>query len=362
MIKVLYDGWSLHQAPNSPEALHLLGILGQRHPEVHPLVALTGELQSLLPKGITPHVEPVPDTRSARLAWEQRSLPRMARRLGADLLHLTTSHPPLLGKIPSVVSPADYPTATPPEGMTDRLRQALSSGGMARLRGLLWPSPLEAVTPDRITAPLYLIPPEPLTYTSLIFDGVPPELQALNLPETYILYHGPGDRRSLRNLLEAWSWAAHSIGEYYPLLILGLDMPSRTHLHALLGELDLQDTTYILPPLEPALVPHLYQGCTAVFHPAPPSAWGMCAWLALRMEKPFVAAESALADALAGAGAYLLPGQDRRALGAALITVIVEEGVAESLSQAGKQRAAGWDLNNFSDALFAAYQAILVAG
>ncbi len=359
MIKVLYDGWSLLRAQDSPEALHLLGILGERHPEVHPLVALPGEPPPWLPEGITSYVEPAADTQSGRLAWEQRSLPRMAGRLGVDLLHLTTSHPPLLGGTPVVLSPADYPTATPPEGITDRLREALSSGGMARLRGLLWPSDLEAVPPGGITAPLYLLPPEPMTHASLISDGVPPQLQALDLPETYTLYHGPGDIQSLRNLLEAWSWAAHTIGDYYPLLILGLDGLSRQHLQTLLAESGLQDTAYALPALEPALVPHLYQGCTAVFHPAQLSAWGTSAWLALRMEKPLVAAESALADALAGAGGYLLPEWDKRALGAALITVIVEEGVAESLSQAGKQRVAAWDQRNFHQALADAYQTIL---
>lgn len=360
MIRVLYDGWSLLRAPDRPEALHLLGLLEQRHPGVKPVIALPGEPLPWLPEGIEVHVEPADDTLSARLAWEQRDLVRMGKRLGADLLHLTSSRPPLLGSVPSMVSPAGYPNSTPPEGITDRLREALSSGGMARLGGLLWPSDLAAVPPGGIKAPLYLLPAEPISSsTSQISDRDLAKIRTLDLPETYILYHGPVDKRSLHHLLEAWSWAAASIGEHFPMLILGLDALSRRVLRTLLDKSGLQDTVRDLPALEPALVPHLYQGCAAVFHPSPLSAWGPTAWLALRLGKPLVAAASALADKLVGAGAYLLPQGDQRALGAALITVIVEQGVAESLSQAGRQRSAGWDQRSFKESLFAAYQAVL---
>ncbi len=179
-------------------------------------------------------------------------------------MHLTASHPPLLASIPVVLSPADYPTATPPQGMTERLRDALSSGGMARLRGLLWPSDLAAIPPAGITAPLHLLPAGPVSHLSRIADGNLPKLDALTLPETYILYHGPDDRQSLRNLLAAWSWAAASIGEYYPLLILGRDLPSHQHLTALLEESGLQETVLASAcpgaGIYPAPVPGLH-GC-----------------------------------------------------------------------------------------------------
>jgi hypothetical protein len=49
-----------------------------------------------------------------------------------------------------------------------------------------------------------------------------------------------------------------------------------------------------------------------------------------------------------------------RALGAALITALVEEGVAGQLAQAGRQRVATWSLKAFAGGLAQAYQDILL--
>ena len=73
--------------------------------------------------------------------------------------------------------------------------------------------------------------------------------------------------------------------------------------------------------------------------------------LAMACGKPLVASETALIGAIVGPAAYLaLPG-DARSLGAALVTVIVEEQVAESLSAAASQRSAKWRVSEFSEQL-----------
>jgi glycosyltransferase involved in cell wall biosynthesis len=362
MIKVLYDGWSLVRGPNSPEGLHLLCLLQPRHPQVQAYVALPDQPPSWLPAGVETRLHPIPDTPRLRLAWEQRSLPRMAGALGADLLHLTALHPPLLGSVPCVVSPADYPHKIPVSGFFPRLREALASGGISRLRGLLWPSDLGSVPPPVGEAPAYHLPLVPCFKKGFASDQDNSALEALQLPDTYILYHGPGDKGSLQRLLDAWSWAAGAIGEYYPLLVLGLDQAARQRLQALLRDSELKETIRALPVVDPADVHRLYQGCSAVFHPAHMSPWGAAGWLSLLYGKPLVAAEDTLIDALAGPAAYLLPEWDTRGLGAALITVIVEQQVAEELSQAGRQRAATWDPRSFQEVLFEAYQAVLSAG
>jgi glycosyltransferase involved in cell wall biosynthesis len=50
---------------------------------------------------------------------------------------------------------------------------------------------------------------------------------------------------------------------------------------------------------------------------------------------------------------------DTRALGAALVTVLVESEIAERLSQAGRERAASWSLRAFSQELLDAYNRLL---
>jgi hypothetical protein len=89
------------------------------------------------------------------------------------------------------------------------------------------------------------------------------------------------------------------------------------------------------------------------------SPWETIARLALLYGKPLVAAAGNYAAAIAGSAAYLALVDDSRTLGAGLITVIVEEGVAQSLSQAGRMRSDTWNRGGFASKLASAYKSAL---
>ncbi len=181
----------------------------------------------------------------------------------------------------------------------------------------------------------------------------------MDLPESFILYHGPGDRRNLEQLLQAWNWAAAAIGESYPLVVIGLTHQEKDIFFEFVEEYEISDTLRVLPEVKPDLLPHLYQSCTAVFHPAPASPWCGPVRLALAGGKPLVASENSITDAIAGPAAYLASEGDDRALGAALVTVVVEEQVAESLSAAAFQRSANWTSPGFGEQLLVRYRKVL---
>jgi glycosyltransferase involved in cell wall biosynthesis len=122
-------------------------------------------------------------------------------------------------------------------------------------------------------------------------------------------------------------------------------------------EYGLGSTVHLVPPVAPNLTFHFYQRCAALFQVRPPSPWGGAINQALACGRPVVATEDALTAALVGPAGYLAPADQPRLLGAALITVIVEESVGESLSKAAHQRAAGWDSSRFTRCLLEAYQA-----
>jgi hypothetical protein len=365
-IRVLFDGWSLVNSPNSPEALHLLLLLEQSHPEVHAAVALPGSPPAWLETGAEILTRPPGGTQISRLAWEQNSLPTFFRQSGANLLHLTGAHPPLLGSVRSILSPAGTGDEATRGGrkrqrnFQERVRTAVSAGGMSRLRGLLWPRDLLAFIPGEIHARVYPMPVEPAL--TPVMGREKDMLSELELPETYILYHAGAGGASTRRALQAWSWASGAIGEYYPLLILGLDSEQRNEVGSLVNSYHLEGSVQVLPVLPPELILPLYQEATAVFQPNEPSPWGSPLREALRCGKPLVAAESSLTDALVGPGAYLLPLENPRALGAGLVTVIVEESVAEMVSRAGEERAQTWKSDNFREDLYKAYRAVREAG
>ncbi len=362
---VLYDGWPLIYQPDSPEALHLLAILSCNLEGIQAHLALPAQPPAWLPAGSHTHVLPAADTPQDRLAWEQRTLPGLRESAGAALLHLTSPNPPLFGPAVNVVSPSTFGADSPRGGFSSgggfpsRLRLAVSQGSMARIGGLFWPDDLPS--PDW-KGPLYRLPPTVLPgFQEASFSPEDDrQADALDLPEAYVLYHGPSDERLLQQLLSAWSWVADPLGGAYPLLAIGLGEAGQEHLEVLATEYGLGETIRSLSRLPPNVLGVIYRRSAALFHPATEPPWGGPVRLALASGTPVISFENEQMSALVGPAAYLVKTGDVRALGAALITALVEEGVAGQLAQAGRQRVATWSLKAFAGGLAQAYQDILL--
>jgi len=369
MVRVLYDGWDLVYRPNSPAALHLLTLLAALPEGVQPLVALPGGAPHPLPQGCIAEQDDVPDTPLDRLGWEQSRLLRMAKRLGADLVH-GFSGSALFGGLRQVYSPADLELSDHIAGQgqgwrsfAERLRAALAEGGLMRCAALFWPHDLHRVQPERGGAfPQVSLPatvhPEFLT-ASPSSNGR--TLAELELPKTFVLYQGSEREASLRRLLAAWSWAAGPVGEYYPLLAVGLSAAGCARFNRIAAELRLEGSTRCLQALPLLTLAAVYRASSAVFHPEATPAWGSPLRQALACGKPLVGLEEPLSDAILGEAGYLVkPGgtetERTRALGAALITIIVEEDVAQALSAAGRRRAEQYNPQRFGRALEEAYR------
>ena len=343
---VLYDGWPLVRQPLGPAAVHLSALLAVHPVGVDALLALPEEPPDWLSTQVVSHVLPLADSPASRLRWEQRLLPALGEEVGADCIHMTSMGAPFFSRLPVLVSPTGYGTQEEPSGLRARLLQSIGIGGAARASAWLWPSDLPAPQP----APVNQVSLSPLVHP-VFFQAaggrIPAELQASGLPETYILYHGPGSFSAMRFVLEAWSWAALPLGGGLPLLLLGLTDAVRQQLKDFLAGSDLEKTVIALGDCSPGHLPWIYQHCEAYFHPASVSPWGDAVRQALACGKPVVAAASPGMDALVGSAAYLAPGDDRRALGAALLSVIVETSLGEELANKARQRAEEWSGNEF---------------
>ena len=329
---------------------------------------------------IPTHVNRTPDTPYGRLRWEQVSLPLIARQLGIKLLHLTSPMAPLLGDLRILISPCEFgieindwfggdQTARESGNFLSRLRRSLARGGLEGINGILWPMDLPGVDRSgRLEGLPPIVPPEfkpgadlDLQKVSARSKSLTKQLNTLDLPETFILYHGPYEMTNLEQLVHSWKWAADAIGDNYPLLLLGLDMSAAQDLSQLTAANNLGLNLRARPDVSPDVLPALYQRCSAVFHPAPISPWCGPVRLAMACGKPLVASETALTDAIVGPAAYLAPPGDARSLGAALVTVIVEEQVTENLTAAASQRSAKWRVSEFSEQLEIIYNKALVS-
>jgi glycosyltransferase involved in cell wall biosynthesis len=221
---------------------------------------------------------------------------------------------------------------------------------------VLWPTDLPPPFKD---IPLYQISP---VVPPPFWEALAPQAAhwpTLDLPDAYFLFHGPQDEGALRRVLETWSWAAGTVGDTYPLVLLGLAESGQARLRELAAEYGVANTVLGLAPMALNMLAGVYHKCAALFHPMEFSPWAGAVRLGLACAKPVVTVESHFADALVGPAAYLRPIDDIRGLGAALITVIVEEDLAASLQEAARQRAAGWRPDSFRQGLWGAYRSAL---
>ncbi len=369
---MLYDGWDLAYHPNSPAAVHLLTLLECHPPEIQALVGLPADSFHPLP-AFTEQVRiPLRDEPKSRLVWEQRILPRVCHEQKADVIH-TFSWPALFAQCSSVRSqvlpiPASVPAYARPRrpDFSNRLRESLGAGGLRRLWMNFWPHDLAAVLPaDAPGRSLRLLP----AVVHPVFSAHSPKgedspISALRLPETFIFSHHTGDHRELHALLSSWSWAAAAIGADTPLVAAGLDSKGKLDFEVTARQLGEQESVIGLGPLTIEQLAALYRLCSAVFHPGAISPWSNSLRNALACAKPFVGLDSPWSDSLAGPAAYLVSQtgsaeQVSRALGAALISIIVEPSIAEALIQKAQKRGPNHNQKSFTYALGEAYGEIL---
>jgi glycosyltransferase involved in cell wall biosynthesis len=358
-LTILYDGWPLVYEPNRPAALHLYALLACLPASIQAVLALPGELADplALPASVQIEYKPTTDNPKARLSWEQRRLPELARRHGAQLVHLTHAHPALFNTPNTMISPTSPVSQRErPSSLPGRLRAAVSAGGMSQAAGVFWPQDLPL--PDRRGRYHPLPPMVHPDFSPQAVNAISPPA-AFTLPETFVLYHGPFDVTTLERLLSAWTWGAGALGQLYPLVLLGAQPIDKEEISRLARTFEVDDVLHTLPLIPLADIPFIYRACTALFHPAAPTPWGGAIRHALACGKPVVALESAVTDALVGPAAYLVPAGETRSLGAALITVIVETEVADRLASAAVKRSARWHDPSFGAALDAAYRQVL---
>lgn len=349
-LRVLFDGWPLVYAPASPPALHVWELLSALPDEVEPVLALPSDRLNL--SGIEQAVFPTAPTRQSRFRWEQALLPILARRCRADLLHLTVPYPPLLRSVPCVVSPAEiFPQDFSLAGTGQRLRTAFGRGGLSQGTRVLWPADLPS---PEWTEQVDRLPPYVHPLLSVPPAGEMPE-NGLHLPESFVFCPGVVNPSRLVNILAAWSWAWAGLGDDWALVFGDLSPEAERQLE------NLRKSTGITGPVETISYSNiedyaaLIHRAGAVFHFGPPAPWGDSLLHALASGLPVAAEDNPEVDARVGPAAYLAPADDARSLGAAVLTLIVEESVAEPIKQAALDRAAHWGVQGFTEQLSQVY-------
>ena len=335
MIRVLYDAWDWAYRPQSPAAWHLARLLQRLPEDIEPLLALPQALAETVPWPA--QVVALPDSAWGRLRWEQWVLPSLARRHRADLLHLFHGVP--LASPAPVLHEGELPGTPPDAPLALRLRAALARGGLSR------PSSWR-VEDDGSEAP----PVDP-----------PPALPEEKTPaRRYVVAYGPWDGEALGLLLRGWGWVAQSLGDEVMLALLGLDQVQQGLLAQWLREVPWEAEVRALS-LTPWEALGALQRAEALLQVGWAPYREEVVGAALGWGVPIVGEERRPLSALVGPAGYLVPPGDDRALGGALIAVLVEEHLAADLRQRGRQRAQLWAKQGAAPGLAEVYRRLVTA-
>jgi len=364
--RVLFDGWSLVNRPNRSAAIHLLTIMERFPEDSRAMLALPGETIHQLPAHLEIIQKALPAAGLSRLLWEQHHLEKISHRVGADLMHLTTFSPTLVGRIPVVISPAESlpvskikeehfgRTGTIRTPMIDRIRQALASGGMERVAGVVLPGDVL----ENRDQPVFQLPPVVHPFFDPTSERGDSASAGAAIPlnvDGFILYHGDGTGDGLDLLFESWDTVNSVMGEGFQLLLIGLTDRSVVDATRIIESKGIGETVKVLPALALNEIARLYKTCQVVVAPGSTPVWGGALRLGIACGKPVVALETKIADEIAGPAAYLVPGgtfdQYCRAVSAALISILVEEQVSETLSESALLRSRSWHGDLFQEQL-----------
>jgi glycosyltransferase involved in cell wall biosynthesis len=354
-MRVALNGWFLTHDPQTGTGQYLRALL-EWLPRVSPQHAWLLVLGSVAPPAIEGwQVEVVPSGASdlAKVWFEQALFPRACRRLRADVAHVPYWAPPLRSPAPIVVTVHDIIPAHLPAyrgRALARLYMALVSAATPGAAQVLADS--EASARD-IQQHLRL--PAERVRTVYLAAGAAYTLRGdaqaddaardkYGLAEGYVLYLGGFDiRKNVRGLLAAWTWASDSIGEGYPLVIGGrLPAPDGVMFEdyaAIARELGVADTVKFIGHVDEADKPALYRGAQAFVYLSRYEGFGLPPLEAMACGVPVVTTTAGSLPEVMGSAGYLVPPDDTRTIGAAILTIVVEPSVHDDLRARGLEQA-----------------------
>lgn len=290
---------------------------------LHPAGNLSG-----LPEGVEIHALPQRSGPWATLRYEQFDQPRAAARLGCDALLIWEGGAPIAARLPIVALPGALP-AGPAAGVLRSLQRAAGRAGRSVAHRVLYPGD----GPPPAGSPGHARPFPP--FVSAGFARLSP-----GGSKTYVLCYGLR-RQYVALALAAWTWVDGSLGDTYPLLFLGVEPELEQFVRIVAAELDVTDSIEFRPQVQLDSLPGIYREAAAYLGVGR-SAWGQPLRWALAAGVPIAAVEDPTSAAIVRQAGYLAPAGDARALGAACLSLLVQEDLADRQRTRGLQIAAAY--------------------
>ena len=375
---IAFNGWFWDQ-PHTGSGQYvrrLLHALRRTAPEARFTLILPS--RNIAPDDLPPNVEAIPargggNGKLGKVWFEQRIFPQMVAHVGADIAHVPYWGPPLSSPAPLVTSILDViPLAIPDyaRGAAARLYTSLVS---AAARGSAHTLTLSEAAKADIVKHLGL-PPDSITPTYLAADEVfHPRLGAerdaavrakYNLPDQFVLYLGGFDvRKQVNDLLLAYTYVGQAEGENIPLILAGKQPAWGSgvfpDLPAYAAELNITDYVRWIGFVDEADKPSLYRMASVFAFPSIAEGFGLPVLEAMACGTPVVAYDVSSIPEVTGEAAYLVRAGDARAMAGAIIALLLQQPLRDSLVNQGLARATSFSWRKTAKETLAVYERVL---
>jgi glycosyltransferase involved in cell wall biosynthesis len=328
-----------------------------------------------VPPGVNvTHASARPRGDLGKVVFEQRSFPAACRRVRADLAHVPYWGGPLDSPVPQIVTVHDVIPLSMPEYRGDMAARLYFSLVRATARGATQIITDSEFSRTEIVAQIG-VPAEQVTaiplaaspdfHPRLGAERDPHIREKYNLPDSFVLYLGGFDvRKNLRALLAAYTYVGPSVGEDIPLVLAGKppsgwgsarfpDLPAE-----IAARPGLERYVRFLGPVEEADKPGLYRLASVVVQPSRYEGFGLGALEAMAAGTPCVAANASSLPEVVSDGAYLVDPDDSRAMGGAIIAMLIQNDLRDSLRNLGLARASTFNWNRTARETAAVYRRV----
>lgn len=374
---IAFNGWFWDQPfTGSGQYLrHLVAALRQLDHGLRCTLVLPGHLRSPsdVPAGVAVvHASARPGGQVGKVIFEQRGFPGAVAALRPDIAHIPYWGGPLDSPVPQVVTVHDVIPLSMPEYRSGALARLYFSLVTATAKGathLITDSEFSkqeiiariGVPAERVTAIPLAVSPD--FHPRLGADRDAEIRVKYALPEAYALYLGGFDvRKNVRALIAAYTYVGPSVGEEYPLVLVGKPpeqwgTPRFPDLKAeIAARPELGQWIRWIGPVDEADKPSVYRMARAFCFPSRYEGFGFGPLEAMACGTPVIAANASSVPELVGEAAYLVDPDDSRALGGAIIAVMIQDDLRESLRNLGLARATAFSWARTARETLAVYQ------
>ncbi|MCA9903195.1 MAG: glycosyltransferase family 4 protein [Anaerolineae bacterium] len=308
-----------------------------------------------------------------KIWFEQCAYPSAVARVGADIAHVPYWGPPLAVQARLVVSVLDVIPLVIPDYAASIGARLYTSLVTAATRGAAHVITLSNASKKDIVDHIGY-PPKNITVTYLASDeAYHPRLGAeidaqvkakYDLPDNFVLYLSGFDiRKQLNRLLLAYTYVGPSQGEDAPLVIAGREpawgsrmFPDmRRYAH----DLKIEDYLRWIGYVDEADKPSLYRLASVFVYPSIYEGFGLPPLEAMASGTPVVACDIPVVREVVGDAAYLVEQDNERQMGAAILSLLLQQPLQEQLIQRGLSQATRFSYRKTARETLSVYERVM---